>query len=241
VQEALNSQILSIYSYIFAAIIAIAKHSLTRLHAVFVLQMAGSPLSFYLVATILKSMVGKQKGNPGTWRRRLLNRVSILAAVPLWAAVLIFVALPPRVWQFQQAGCEYLLDHHVVAEIMLIPLGLFLVNAVAAAINVAILVFMILIWAVGIYLQRDAARKLMKEEGWGRIMATWYTCSLFNYQNVSNANAAIFIGRYSFVDAYPFIQFMTVVVYPSLYWIITLEVAAIVTNEEFQPSYGQVR
>jgi len=47
--------------------------------------------------------------------------------------------------------------------------------------------------------------------------------------------------RHSFVDAYPFIQLITVVIYPSLYWILTLETVAAFVREEFHPTYGQVR
>jgi hypothetical protein len=173
VKAAFYAQMLSTYSFIFAAIIAIAEHNLTRLHAVFVLQMAGSPLSFYLVVTIVKSIMSKKKGNPEAWRRKPLNRVLVLVLVPLWAAVLIFVALPSHIWQFEQAACDSLLDNHTVAVIMLIPAAIFLVDRASAIINSSLLGALVLTWAVGIYLQRGAARKMMVETGRGRIMATW--------------------------------------------------------------------
>lgn len=172
-QEALYAQLLSTYSYIIAAIIAIIKHNITRLHTVFVLQMTGSPLSFYLVTTMLKAIAGKRNNNLATWRRKLSNRVLLLSLVPLWIAVLVYVIIPSNMSHFQQADCDYIqLDGHA-GRIFWIPVAVFFVDRSLTIVNVTLLAVLILTWAVCIYLQRDAARKLMAEEGRWWLTATW--------------------------------------------------------------------
>lgn len=46
--------------------------------------------------------------------------------------------------------------------------------------------------------------------------------------------------RRKVVDSYPLIQFGTVVVFPFLFWILTLEAGSMFTQEYFMPTYGQV-
>jgi hypothetical protein len=44
----------------------------------------------HLVVTIVTKIVSKHEGDPAAWRP--INRVLVFALVPLWAAVLIFLA-----------------------------------------------------------------------------------------------------------------------------------------------------
>jgi hypothetical protein len=174
VQSALYAQLLSTYSYVIAAIIAIKKGNITRLHAVFVLQMTGSPLSFYLVVTTLKAIVVRDKGNLATWRRKRTNPILILALVPLWAAVLVYVALPSNIPKFQQANCDLVQLSGHAGAIFLMPVYVFFgIDRAITIVNVTVLGVLILTWVVCIYLQRDVARNLMAEEGRRRITATW--------------------------------------------------------------------
>jgi hypothetical protein len=172
VQEALYAQLLSTYSYIIAAIIAIGKHNITRLHAVFVLQMTGSPLSFYLVATVLKALF--VNNNLDTWRRKPSNRVLLLALVPLWITVLVYVTIPSHIPNFQQAACDDVELGGHAGRLFWIPVAVFFaIDRSWTITNVTLLVALILTWAVCIYMQRGVARKLMAEEGRRWLTATW--------------------------------------------------------------------
>ncbi len=100
------------YAFLIAALIAIATHQLTQLHAMFVLFAVASPLSFYLTSQAVRwSFFRRDTGlkpvfeyDAGTiegqadrfywplWRARL-NRSLVLLTSPLWIIVFLITVL----------------------------------------------------------------------------------------------------------------------------------------------------
>ncbi len=118
---AFYTQLLQMYSFLIAALIAIAARQLTQLHAMFVLFVVASPLSVYLTLhavrwsfsrrdTGLKAVFkydGEIEGRAGRfywplWRARL-NRFLVLLTFPLWIIVFLITLLKRST--FNQAAC----------------------------------------------------------------------------------------------------------------------------------------
>lgn len=95
------------YSLVVAAVIAIAEHNLTRLHSALALSLAGSPLSLYLLIYVIRSVMHMKNRLDGAFGRgKWLNRLLVIAMVPMWIAVLVFTAFPSQAYHFQQSACD---------------------------------------------------------------------------------------------------------------------------------------
>ncbi len=227
IKASFYAQVLSVYSYVIAVIIAIAEQQLTRLHATFALVAAGSPLSLYLLIYALlwifkvlkkeeeekepekageghaKVVVEDEKvvkddyaiteQGAGTVRKldkeetaktekkkkrererrererknvhrlhnifgdgQYLNRALILAIVPAWFAVLVFICLQADEFKFQQAACDAVFKNHLVGSFFYGPLLVFVGAPPPAIITGALLLgLLVLSWMVGAYRHRD--------------------------------------------------------------------------------------
>ncbi|KAJ7223023.1 hypothetical protein GGX14DRAFT_426580 [Mycena pura] len=230
------AQLLNVYSLIVAAMISLAGHNLTKLHAVIALTLAASPLSLYLMMYVLRSLLGKQTRlgavfGPGQY----LNRVLVLIVLPLWISVLTFTAMPTSTWTFQQAACDtcvsitvqypahpgvqfdrLVADNHV-ASLFFLPFIIFFVEY--PEVGVVILASIASSWGIAIW----RLRKIIWGKHDGRILP---------------------LGRLwrKVVQRYPFIQFYSVIVLPHLFWMFNIEfgIRVLSTREKFTATYGQL-
>ncbi|KAJ6530378.1 hypothetical protein DFH09DRAFT_1044874 [Mycena vulgaris] len=212
------SQLLNVYSLIIAAIFAIAHRNLTKPHTVVAMSLAASPFSIYLIIYVIRSILGNQTRlqtvfGKGKW----LNRIVVLAILPMWIAVLVFAALPQRTWHFPQRACdEVVAENHVVAIFFLPFIIFFAVYPVTGALTI---VGFVAAWIGAVYLQRhEIWKKHDKKLPWKRI-----------WRKV--------------VEAYPFIQFCTVVFLPHAFWFFNIEVGIVALlnqDETFTATYGQL-
>lgn len=206
VLEAFYSQVLSVYSLIVAAMITVIERNITRLHTVIATSLAGSPLSVYLLLYVLRSLMGRVTRlhgvfGPGKW----INRILVLVMLPLWLTLTIIATLPPQKWHFQQSACDDLVSgNHIVK---LFNLAVFvLVFYEKPAIGVFIVVPLVLAWGICIFLQR---REIWKKH------------TIFPYRRIwcvskqsSSIRCLLTPFRRKVVDNYPFIQFVSVVIFP---------------------------
>lgn len=175
---AFYAQLLSVYSLIISAIIAINRNQLTRLHAIFALTAAGSPLSLYLVLYALRSTFGKVNRLEIVFGKgKILNRVLVLLMFPLWVSVLVFISLPAHKWSFQQTACDALFKNHLVRKFFYGPFNLFLDRPPFELVLLLLPeVLLVVTWPVAIYLQRaEIWKKGNRRFPWRRM---WYV-SLF--------------------------------------------------------------
>lgn len=174
ITAAFYAQLLSTYSLIVSAIIAIGQNQLTRLHAVFALCLAGSPLMFYLTIYAFKEVLGRPTRVAAVFNTRLkgIKLTLVLILFPLWLAVLIFLALPRGVWQFQQAACDHLLQNHVVLNVFVISAITFIPRT-EQIVFLSSLGVLILSWALAIYLQRKAIRQSQDGDRKPVLAAIW--------------------------------------------------------------------
>ncbi|KAJ7274238.1 hypothetical protein C8J57DRAFT_1314993 [Mycena rebaudengoi] len=142
-----------------------------------------------------------------------LNRFIVLSMVPLWISVLVFATLPEGAWHFQQAACDA--NRHVV-RLFFIPFISFF--EAYPELSAALFGMFAIAWGAGIYLQRgEIWKKHNKVIPWRRI-----------WRKV--------------VDAYPFIQFCTVILVPHTLWVLNIEIGimTLLARESFSPTYGQL-
>jgi len=147
-----------------------------------------------------------------------LNRALILAIVPAWFAVLVFICLQADEFKFQQAACDAVFKNHLVGSFFYGPLLVFVGAPPPAIITGALLLgLLVLSWMVGAFRHRD---KIWEGHHPKRfpLMKIW-DIVLYHY---------------------PFIKFCTVIVIPMFLWIASLEDGAIFDNEHFLPTYGQL-
>ncbi|KAJ7704725.1 hypothetical protein B0H14DRAFT_3028361 [Mycena olivaceomarginata] len=212
------SQLLNVYSLIIAAIIAIAHRNLTKPHTIVAMGLAASPLSVYLIIYVFRSIYGNQNRlqtvfGKGKW----VNRLAVLMLVPVWFAVLVFSTLPDGAWHFQQTACDHTVaGGHIIGDFFIPFLVLFVVYPVQTGVISGMFV---VAWGTAIYLQRREIwkkhnKKLPLRRMWRKV-----------------------------VDAYPFIQFCTVVFFPHAFWFINVEVgimALLSRDSTFAATYGQI-
>ncbi|KAJ7160917.1 hypothetical protein C8R46DRAFT_1223268 [Mycena filopes] len=217
IKDSFYAQTLNVYSLIVAAMIAIGEHSLTRMHSVMALTLAASPLSLYLIIYVLRSLLGNQTRlqtvfGPG----QHINRALVLIMLPLWVGVLVFTALPARIWEFQQGACDTQLADNHIARLFFLPFLVFFVEY--PEIGVSVLVSVIGAWAIAVWRLREVI--------WAK------------------HNKKLPLGRLwrKVVNHYPFIQFYTIIVLPHLFWIFNVEIGLEIlsTREKFTATYGQL-
>ncbi|KAJ7730906.1 hypothetical protein DFH07DRAFT_969025 [Mycena maculata] len=170
VELSIFAQLLNGYSLIMAAIIAISKHTLTKMHSIIALTLATSPLSIYLLIYVFRSFFRRHTHLNGVFRKgKYLNRAIVILMFPLWVSVLAFTTLPTSVWPFNKqhvihkfqilgpVHCympSYVLylktvvDNSVVS-IFFIPFIIFFV--VFPKISVIIVALILIMWGIAIF------------------------------------------------------------------------------------------
>ncbi|KAJ7914478.1 hypothetical protein B0H13DRAFT_439629 [Mycena leptocephala] len=197
------SQLLNVYSLIVAAIIAIAHRNLTKPHTAVAMSLAASPLSAYLIIYVIRSIIGNQNRlstvfGKGKW----LNRFAVLTIVPVWVAVLVFSALPKGMWHFQQSACDEVITGDRVIRFFFLPV--IVLSELHPGTGATLCGVFIITWATCIYLQRrEIWRKKNKKLPLWRI-----------WRKV--------------VEAYPFIQFFTVIFIPHCFWFLNIEIGRLI-------------
>ena len=208
-----------------AAIVSIGLRQLTRLHAVFVLTAAGSPLSLYLLFHAIRSIftdsVLRLSVVFGSGRdvkvRANFNRIAVFIGVPLWITILAVIARPSRAGWFQQVACDSVFQGYLVGRFFYGPVYLLLQgDTLSKVIVLAPVGAFIVAWAIALTLQRHEINK--KNRDVGIVRRIWRGVT----------------------DTYPFLRFTTVIALPFTIWIAMLETGALFTNEYFEPTYGQV-
>ncbi|KAJ7471794.1 hypothetical protein FB451DRAFT_307946 [Mycena latifolia] len=217
VESSFFAQLLNVYSIIVAAIIAIAKHNLDKMHSVIALSLAASPLSLYLLMYVVRSMAGNQNRLQGVFGKgKILNRIVVILMLPLWAGVLSFTALPTSVWHFQQAACDRAVADNSIVKLFFIPFILFV--TIIPEVGATILAIFFLTWGTAIF----RMRKIIWKKG----------------------NKILPFGRMwrKIVTQYPFIQFCTVIILPHFIWVFNIEfgLALLSNGESFTATYGQL-
>ena len=222
--DSFYAQLLQIYSLMVAAIVAIALHQLTRLHAVFALTAAGSPLSLYLLFHALRSffthsvlrldaVYGRHRG-----ARAIFNRLAVVIGLPLWITILAVIARPSRSGWFQQTACDAVFKDGLVGRFFYGPIYLLIERSTRTRILfLTPIAALIMAWVVAIVLQQNAINKYNREVG--IVRRVWRAVT----------------------DTYPFIRICTVILFPMGFWIAMMESGALFSNEYFIPTYGQVR
>ncbi|KAJ7714066.1 hypothetical protein B0H16DRAFT_275506 [Mycena metata] len=213
------AQILNVYSLIVAAMIAIAKHNLTKLHSVMALTLAGSPLSIYLVIYVFRTIFGDHTRLDQVFGKgQYLNRTLVILLVPLWVGILSFTALPSSVWQFAQAACDSISANNDIPGYFFIP---FLVCFVVFPIEAGTIAGVFLLgWTTAIFRLRSKIWQKQNNKLFPLLRRMWRQP----------------------VDHYPFLNFCTVILGPHLIWILNTEVGLITFSprETFSATYGQL-
>ncbi|KAK6992084.1 hypothetical protein R3P38DRAFT_3088997 [Favolaschia claudopus] len=217
VENSFFAQLLNVYSLIIAAMVAISKHNLTKLHSVISLTLASSPLSLYLLAYVIRSLFGKPTRLDKVFgKEKLWNRAIVLFMLPLWAAVLSFTAMPTSVWHFQQAACDSVIADNSIVSLFFLPFIVFFY--VYPEIGGTFLGLFLLAWGTCIYRLRKTI--------WAK------------------KNRRFPLGRLwrKTVQHYPFLQFCTVILFPHFIWIFNIEIGLrfLSNRESFEATYGQL-
>lgn len=219
---AFYGQLLQIYSLVIAAVIAITARQLTRLHAIFALLAVASPLSIYLLLHAIRRSIWDKRtrldavfGHNDIWQARF-NRATVLVMFPLWLTVFVIVINRPT-W-FQQTACDSINSEGLTGRFFLGPLYLLMGRGFGElAIMLSPLFALLITWIAAVASLR--ATIFRADKGITHI-------PLRMWRKTTNQ--------------YPFLLFCTVVLFPSVIWIIMLETGALFSNEYFQPTYGQV-
>ncbi|KIJ50521.1 hypothetical protein M422DRAFT_245142 [Sphaerobolus stellatus SS14] len=222
------AQLLNIYSVLISNVISVAESNLTRIHAVIATGLVGSPLNFYLFFYAVRSIWGGERMKK-ILRKDLCTRILSILAWTIWITLVIYI-LVPDTQHFSQRSCQIQYNPLIFKGFFFLPLVVLhllfktqdhIVTEIAgfllflALLPVAIT---ILAWVVAIVRSREEIWPIWPVRQPHRVYNIWGTV----------------------VKKYPFIQFLTVVIIPTAYWIATIELGAAVSGDEiFSTSFGQ--
>lgn len=173
-KDSFYAQILTVYSLVIAAIIAIAEHELTKIHAFFAAIAAASPLSIYLFLYAIRATFGHRTRLHSVFgTERWINRVITLVIFPVWLALFIFLALPAETYHFQQAACEFEGTQRFGTLLLAGPVLAIFLDSSGSPLLQACLVLTVLpfvAWGVAVFLQRreiwNGSKKLPLKQIW---------------------------------------------------------------------------
>ncbi|KAF8517395.1 hypothetical protein BU17DRAFT_91842 [Hysterangium stoloniferum] len=213
-------QFFGIYSLLLTSAWSIFRHQLTRIHAILTMATVGSPVTVYFFVYAVRSSLWKRKHHlePVIGQKKRLNRGFVLLALFIWIGLNVYILLPSHLSDFQQEACE---KHNRVVEHFLFLPVLIVVDLPRWAQCLAVLPFVLTV-------------------------VTWITVILIKRRKIWPKGEAFtpltFWGDIK--KHYPFVQFITIVLIPTAYWIATIEVGVLkagTRDNELSASFGQVR
>jgi hypothetical protein len=197
------------------------------------MSLAASPLSAYLIIYVIRSIIGNQNRlstvfGKGKW----LNRFAVLTIVPVWVAVLVFSALPKGMWHFQQSACDEVITGDRVIRFFFLPV--IVLSELHPGTGATLCGVFIITWATCIYLQR--------REIWRKKTRNFRCGGSGECVGPHSHPGISWTRRRKVVEAYPFIQFFTVIFIPHCFWFLNIEIGRLILlpRETFTSTYGQV-
>lgn len=229
--DAFYGLVLQNYSLMIAATISIAWKQLTRLHAVFALTVAGSPVSIYLLVHSLRCICMKCSerlesifGNSIGIRGKI-NRAIALLAVPLWAFLIAITLQSPRAGWFQQTACDDAIYKDIGANSTSSTDG-WHDGSVTFVLGGGLAVFVFIHLPLGALVSLGVLFALVKQR-----------------KRIRNGPPEMSYIRRAWrvtKTTYPFMRFAIFILLPFVTWILTLELGSDFSNEQFTPTLGQV-
>ncbi|KIJ50537.1 hypothetical protein M422DRAFT_245153 [Sphaerobolus stellatus SS14] len=226
--ESFWSQLLTIYSFLITAVIAISKSQLTRIHAVIATGLAASPLTIYLFVYAIRSFWGcADRMRAILGKGHIIPRTLVLIALGLWLALVVYI-LRPTTKHFTQESCQGQYSPLLFKGFFFLPIVIVMelyrntstreIAAILIAIAGLPLGLIIFSWIFAILRRRNE----IWPQGEPRIISITRIWRIIT-------------------DNYPFLQFLAVVVVPLAYWILIMEFGAMVSQDtQFSTSFGQI-
>ncbi|KAF8511279.1 hypothetical protein BU17DRAFT_54716, partial [Hysterangium stoloniferum] len=218
------SQILTIYSLLFTCGISIIRKQLTRIHAIIAVATSSSPSSAYVIVYAIRSVwEDGHRMDTVYGKDHILRRVVAIAALPIWMGLAAYTMLPNYVSHFTQLSCQANFERKLFKAFLFLPFVFFDSVADEAGPMWSIILGLpveltILSWFIAIWLSRHKI--------WPRGERF-----KFRFRTVRH-------------HKHPFILFLSVVVIPSAYWVLLIEIGAVNSSDAnwSQPakSFGQV-
>ncbi|KAF8193247.1 hypothetical protein K438DRAFT_1969727 [Mycena galopus ATCC 62051] len=238
------TQLLTVYSLLISAFIAILTKSLSRFHAGMTIFLVLSPLSFELLVYALLGFCSRPHRLDtilSSRREHLLPRLAVILFWIIAMGLMLFTSISESKLFTAVPPCDNLLDHGAfaaityclvflpyigVAVVILVIFGNYEDGYTSKAIyGITSAPFLLLVIAVvGAFIKsRRSVKeqvKMMNIDGrWRKLGAKWDL----------------------FARRYPFIHFCGVFLIPMIYWVIWNEIRLLNTPDNiFSPSFGQV-
>jgi hypothetical protein len=174
IREAYWSQVLTLYSILVAAAVAISQENLTKFHGLIAIELVASPLTLYMAvygewirwrlralllmsSLVVRSFFGhRHRLDHLMGKGHFTQRFVALGTVAIWVAFLVYLLLPSHLQQFSQPSCEA--ESKLIRYTFLLPVMLFVeavfYNILSLIIAVAPLVIVTSCWIIAIYHRR---------------------------------------------------------------------------------------
>ncbi|KAF9788064.1 hypothetical protein BJ322DRAFT_1046832 [Thelephora terrestris] len=221
VKDAFWSQVLTIYSLILTAGIAIVLGELTKFHAVTVSVIVASPLTIYFVVySIRASWGGIHRLENVLGRKHLFRRLFILLAAAIWIAFTIYPYLQRNASHFAQTSCRT--QPLLLSFFLLTPISVGIMERHRfpwlGPVIAGPFLLIVLAWVIAIIRKR-------------RIIWPSREPYRFNFWKTLTVVS----------EHYPFIYFISIVVIPFVYWVACIEIGVFDSNDnQFTLTFGQV-
>ncbi|KAJ6476405.1 hypothetical protein C8R45DRAFT_1009899 [Mycena sanguinolenta] len=238
------AQLLTVYSLVISAVIAIYTKGLTRFHAGMTVFLVLSPLSFTLGVYAILGFFGRSHRLDSTLsgrREHLLPRLAVIGACLFGIILFIFTSISNDVHFTPPPPCDTLVDKGTLAAVVYITSFIPYVGAVLVLITLADLhaeggasAAIIGIVAVPLFLLITAL-----------VVAVIRSRNSISAQvrmlNLTSRSNRFWAYWQLFGTRYPFLHFSGVFLAPMIYWVILNEIRLFGTADNiFSISFGQV-
>ncbi|KAF7373199.1 hypothetical protein MSAN_00528500 [Mycena sanguinolenta] len=238
------AQLLTVYSLVISAIIAIYTKGLTRFHAGMTVFLVLSPLSFTLMVYAILGFFGRSHRLSSTLsgrREHLLPGLAVIGACLFGIILFIFTSISNDIHFTPAPPCDTLQDKGTLAAIMYIISFIPYVGAV-----------LVLITLAALYADQETTAAILGIAAVPlglviialvvAIIRSWSSISAqVKMLNINSRSKRLWAYWELFGTRYPFLHFCGVFFIPMIYWVMLNEIRLFGTADNvFTISFGQV-
>ncbi|KAF8179037.1 hypothetical protein K438DRAFT_2177844 [Mycena galopus ATCC 62051] len=238
------AQLLTVYSLIISAIIAIYTKGLSRFHSGMTVFLVLSPLSFTLGVYAVLGFCGRAHRLDSilsSRREHLLPRTAVVGFWIIALLLLVFTSISNDGHFTAASPCDTAMDTGARAAIIYILACLPHIGVAIAIISIAQRFVEGITSKAVLIVAATPLLLLVIAVVWAAIKSRRSLREQMKMTNINSRSGKFWVNWQLFQKRYPFLHFCGVFLIPMIYWVILNEIRLLYTPDEiFSPSFGQV-
>ncbi|KAF8145834.1 hypothetical protein K438DRAFT_2097132 [Mycena galopus ATCC 62051] len=238
------AQLLTVYSLIISAIIAIYTKGLSRFHSGMTVFLVLSPLSFTLGVYAVLGFCGRAHRLDSilsSRREHLLPRTAVVGFWIIALILLVFTSISNDGHFTAASPCDTAMDTGARAAIIYILACLPYIGVAIAIFSIAQRFVEGITSKAVLIVAATPLLLLVIAVVWAAIESRRSLREQMKMMNINSRSGKFWVNWELFQKRYPFLHFCGVFLIPMIYWVILNEIRLLYTPDEiFSPSFGQV-